>query len=151
MMDEHGLAGPARPQPVHSGITSDPIDMDALRAHVADSRHGAVVLFEGIVRNHDGGRQVRALEYQVHPDAQHFLDETLRAIAMEHPEVRLAAVHRFGPLDIGDVAFAAAVGAAHRGIAFTVCAIVVDRVKAELPIWKKQVFDDDSHEWVNFA
>jgi len=151
MMDEHGLADTPQPQPVHSGITEDPIDVAALRAHVSDSRHGAVVLFEGIVRNHDDGRPVQALDYQVHPDAQRFLDATLQAIAEQHPEVRLAAVHRFGPLAIGDIAFAAAVGAAHRGSAFSVCALVVDRVKAELPIWKKQVFDDGTHEWVNFA
>lgn len=151
MMDEHGLAGPALPQPVLSLVTPERIDTDALRSHVAHVRHGAVVLFEGIVRNHDDGRAIGALEYQVHPEAQYFLDETLQAIAAEHPEVRLAAVHRFGPLAIGDVAFAVAVGAAHRAAAFMVCALVVDRVKAELPIWKKQVFDDGTHEWVNFA
>lgn len=151
MIDEHGLSSPPSPQPVLARITADVIDMDVLRAHVADERHGAVVLFEGIVRNHDDGRPVDALEYQIHPDAQRFLEETLVAIAAEHPAVRIAAVHRHGPLAIGDIAFAAAAGAAHRGAAFTVCAIVVDRVKAELPIWKKQVFDDGAHEWVNFA
>lgn len=151
MIDEHGFTSPLMPQPVLAIISADAIDLRALREHVADDRHGAVVLFEGVVRNHDEGRVVEALEYQVHPDAQHFLDETLQAIAAERPDVRLAAVHRHGPLVIGDIAFAAAVGAAHRGAAFEVCALVVDRVKAELPIWKKQVFDDGSHAWVNFA
>ena len=151
MIDEHGLSSPLTPQPVLSIITAEEIDLQALRAHVSDHRHGAVVLFEGVVRNHDDGRAVEALEYQVHPDAQRFLDETLHAIAAERPDVRLAAAHRHGPLVIGDIAFAAAVGAAHRGAAFEVCALVVDRVKAELPIWKKQVFDDGSHAWVNFA
>ena len=132
-------------------ITEASIDIAALRVAVARPEHGAIVVFEGVVRDHDGGRAVRSLEYQVHPDAQTELERICAAVAAEAPDVRIGAVHRHGALALGDIAFAAAVSSAHRERAFTVCAILVDRVKAELPIWKRQVFDDGSHEWVNFA
>jgi len=138
-------------QPVLALVSATAIDLDALRAHATTPHHGAVVVFEGIVRDHDHGRAVTELEYQAHPDAAAFLARTCADIAAEHPETRIAAVHRHGVLAVGDVAFAVAVGTAHRGPAFEVCALVVDRVKAELPIWKKQTFDDGTHEWVNFA
>ena len=132
-------------------VTDAPIDVTALRAAVAAPEHGAIVVFEGVVRDHDRGRAVRALEYQVHPGAQEALERICASVAAEAPGVRLAAVHRYGPLAIGEVAFAAVVSSAHRERAFAVCALLVDRVKAELPIWKRQEFDDGSHEWVNFA
>lgn len=125
--------------------------MDALRDAVTSPQHGAVVTFEGVVRDHDGGRAVTALEYQVHPDAQKFLEAICSDVATAHPDVRLASAHRHGVLAIGETAFVAVVSAAHRGRAFEVCSLLVDRVKAELPIWKRQEFDDGSHEWVNFA
>ncbi len=132
-------------------VTDDSIDVAAMRAAVAHPAHGAIVVFEGVVRDHDGGRAVRALEYEIHPGAQEALERICASVQDDAPDVRLAAVHRHGPLGIGDIAFAAAVSSAHRDRAFTVCAILVDRVKAQLPIWKRQVFDDGSHEWVNFA
>ena len=132
-------------------VTDAPIDVDALRAAVVSPQHGAIVVFEGIVRDHDGGRAVTSLEYQVHPDAQQFLQEICARLAAAHPDVLLSSAHRYGPLAIGDTAFVAVVSAAHRGRAFEVCALLVDTVKAELPIWKRQEFADGSHEWVNFA
>lgn len=132
-------------------ITDAPIDVAAMRGSVAHPAHGAIVVFEGVVRDHDGGRVVRALEYEVHPGAEEALVRICASVQADAPDVRLAAVHRYGPLGIGEVAFAAAVSSAHRDRAFEVCAILVDRVKAELPIWKRQVFVDGSHEWVNFA
>lgn len=135
----------------HASVTSAPIALDELRAHASAAAFGAVVCFEGVVRDHDHGRAVIELEYQAHPEAQAFLERTCAAIAAEYPDVTIAAAHRHGVLAIGDLAFAVAVGAAHRGEAFAVCSLVVDRVKAELPIWKRQTFDDGTHEWVNFA
>lgn len=132
-------------------VTDAVIDVDALYRHVTDASFGAVAQFNGVVRNHDHGKHVAALEYQVHPDAADAMDGILLSIAAAHPDVRIAAAHRFGALQLGDVAFAAAVGSAHRGPAFDVLREVVERVKAELPIWKRQEFEDGTHEWVNFA
>ena len=61
----------------------------------------------------------------------------------------VAVSHRVGPLAVGDVAFAVAVAAPHRGPAFTTCAQLVDEVKRDLPVWKRQEFGDGSEEWVN--
>ena len=132
-------------------VTAEPIDLDLLRAEVATSAYGAIVVFEGVVRDHDHNRTVTELEYQAHPEAQAFLEQTCTAMSNEHADVRIAAAHRHGVLGIGELAFAVVVGSAHRARAFEVCALVVDRVKVELPIWKKQTFDDGTHEWVNFA
>jgi molybdopterin synthase catalytic subunit len=116
---------------------------------VADPRAGAVVSFQGVVRDHDHGREVTELEYEGHPSAV----EVLRAVAEEiaaDPEVYAVAVsHRVGQLKIGDVALVAAVSTAHRAAAFAACARLVDEAKARLPIWKRQVFGDGTDEWVN--
>lgn len=132
-------------------VTADVIDLDALRRHAAGDQHGAIAEFHGVVRNHDHGKPVTELEYQIHPDAAAAMAQILERIAVAHPEVVIAAAHRYGELRIGDVAFAVAVGSAHRGPAFDALRTVVEDVKAELPIWKRQTFADGSHEWVNFA
>jgi molybdopterin synthase catalytic subunit len=132
-------------------ITDAMIDVAALHAHVEDAAHGAIAQFVGIVRNHDHGRQVAELEYQVHPDALDTLRAILDEIAATYPDARIGAAHRFGALQIGDIAFAAVAASAHRDVAFTALRDVVERVKAELPIWKRQQFVDGLHEWVNFA
>ncbi|WP_328348992.1 molybdenum cofactor biosynthesis protein MoaE [Micromonospora sp. NBC_00421] len=130
-------------------VTDQPLDLAAHEAAVADRRAGAVVSFQGVVRDHDHGRPVVLLEYEGHPSAV----ETLRAVAAEiaaDPDVYAVAVsHRVGRLDIGDVALVAAVSTAHRAAAFAACARLVDEVKARLPIWKRQVFADGTEEWVN--
>lgn len=132
-------------------ITDSAIDVAALHAHVADATFGAVTQFLGTVRNHDGGRQVSELEYQVHPDALQALQAILRSVSGAHPDTRIGAAHRHGVLQVGDVAFAAVASSAHRDAAFAALRDVVERVKAELPIWKRQQFADGTHEWVNFA
>jgi molybdopterin synthase catalytic subunit len=130
-------------------VTDLPLDTAAHEKAVADRRAGAVVSFEGVVRDHDGGRVVTILEYEAHPTAA----DVLRAVAAEvaaDPGVYAVAVsHRVGRLAIGDVALVAAVSTAHRGAAFAACARLVDEVKARLPVWKHQLFADGTDEWVN--
>jgi molybdopterin synthase catalytic subunit len=131
-------------------VVETPLAMEEHAALVADVAAGAVVTFAGVVRDHDGGRGVRELEYSGHPTADRVIQEVARDVAVRAAGVRAIAVsHRVGPLRIGDVALACAVAADHRGAAFAVCAELVDEVKARLPIWKRQVFDDGSDEWVN--
>jgi molybdenum cofactor synthesis domain-containing protein len=131
-------------------ITTDPLDVEEHARLVARSDTGAVVSFSGVVRDHDGGRGVRALEYSSHPNASDVITRVAAQIAAAHPEVLgLAVSHRIGPLAIGDSALACAVSAAHRGAAFAACAALVDEVKLQLPIWKRQEFSDGSEEWVN--
>jgi len=124
------------------------ITVAELEALVATSADGAVVTFAGVVRDHDGGRGVSELGYEGHPSAAAEIARVAQDIAAEHPDVRVAVLHRIGDLVIGDVALACVVAAPHRGQAFVACAALVDRVKEEVPIWKHQRFADGSDEWV---
>jgi molybdopterin synthase catalytic subunit len=135
---------------VRAEISETSISAAEHAALVSDRGAGAVVTFEGVVRDHDHGRGVTELEYSGHPSAKDVIAEVAAEVAARHPDVRAVAVsHRLGHLAIGDVALACAVSAAHRREAFVVCAELVDEVKARLPIWKRQVFTDGTDEWVN--
>lgn len=130
-------------------VTNGPLDVAAHERAVAHPAAGAVVVFQGVVRDHDGGRGVTLLEYEAHPTAGAVLREVAEAVAAD-PEVYAVAVsHRVGKLEIGDVALVAAVATAHRAEAFVICARLVDEVKDRLPVWKRQVFADGTEEWVN--
>ena len=130
-------------------VTATAISESEVAAEVRATAAGAVVTFAGVVRDHDRGRTVTALHYEGHPDAGRVLAEVV-AEALERPGVLAAAArHRVGDLAIGDLAFVAAVSAAHRGEAFDACAWLVDEAKARLPIWKHQHFADGTDEWVN--
>lgn len=128
-------------------ITAEPIDRTAAEAFVSTPADGALVVFEGVVRDHDHGASVHALDYEAHPDAQRFLAEVCAEIA-EESGLRVAAFHRVGALSIGDVALVAAVAAPHRAEAFAVCARLVDLVKERTPIWKRQHLAEGTTEWV---
>lgn len=136
---------------VVADVVDRSITAHELRDVVGSDADGALVVFEGVVRDHDGGRSVRTLDYEAHPDAAARIAEVAAAIADEHPGVRVAVLHRVGALRIGDVALVAAVASAHRGAAFAACGALVDRVKAEVPIWKHQRFADGTDEWVGSA
>ena len=129
-------------------VVDEAISVESLVPFVRTPADGAVVTFEGIVRDHDGGRSVAALEYEAHPSADEVLRAVVARVSAEHPGVRIAALHRVGALSLGDVALAAAVASAHRGEAFAACSDLVDAIKAEVPIWKRQVFADGTDEWV---
>jgi molybdopterin synthase catalytic subunit len=130
-------------------VTTDPIDVAAHETAVSSPQAGAVVSFAGVVRDHDHGRQVATLTYEAHPSAEAVLREVAAEIAADPDVYAIAVSHRHGPLQIGDVALAAAVSTAHRAAAFAACARLVDTVKQRLPIWKHQVFTDGTDEWVN--
>jgi molybdopterin synthase catalytic subunit len=130
-------------------VVDAPLDLAAHEAAVADRRAGAVVSFQGVVRDHDHGRGVTLLEYEGHPSAAKVLREVAEEIAADPAVHAVAVSHRIGTLRIGDVALVASVSTAHRAAAFEACARLVDEAKARLPIWKRQVFTDGEEEWVN--
>ena len=137
---------------MHTAVTTDEISVAGHEAMVADDAAGAVVSFAGVVRDHDGGRGVHALDYSAHPSADALVAEVAADVAARSEGViALAISHRVGPLVVGDVALACAVSAAHRGAAFTACALLVEEVKARLPVWKRQEFADGTEEWVGSA
>ena len=140
-----------------SVVTDAVLDAGRLEAAVSANDAGAVVVFQGVVRDHDpeASGTVTGLEYTAHPDATMFLREVVaeanvsvhNALDVQPLPVRVAAAHRIGALDIGEVALVVAVSAAHRQEAFTTCSAVVEEIKARVPIWKQQSGPDGSH-WV---
>mgnify|MGYP001138147150 CR=1 FL=1 len=132
-------------------LTDQPLDLAAHEAAVADPAAGAVVSFNGVVRNHDDGRMVLELEYHGHPTAPQLVREVAESVAARDGIIAIAVSHRVGMLHVGDIALAAAVSAAHRGEAFQACSDLVDEVKHRLPVWKRQVFPDGTDEWVGSA
>lgn len=133
---------------VHVSLASGSISLDTALAEVDSPDCGAVVGFGGVVRNHDGGRDVTSLSYSAHPSAERIIAEIADAMAAKYEGVRIWVAHRIGPLAIGDPALVAAVASAHRGEAFAACSELVDTVKDKVPIWKEQFFTDGSVEWV---
>lgn len=125
-----------------------PLALDEVLAAVSDTGAGAVVSFTGVVRDHDGGRGVQELEYVAHPDALTALRRVAQRVADDLPVLALAAVHRTGLLAVGDVAVVVAAAAAHRGQAFEAARRLIDDLKAEVPVWKRQVFEGGDEEWV---
>lgn len=132
---------------VFAQVSAEPLDQTVADTFVMTSRNGALVTFQGVVRDHDDDRSVTALDYQAHPDAERFLLECCTEIAAG-TGLRVAAMHRVGPLAIGDVALIASVAAPHRAEAFAACAELVERIKAQVPIWKRQHFSEGQSEWV---
>jgi molybdopterin synthase catalytic subunit len=130
-----------------ASISSQPLDAVAIEGLVLDPANGAVVTFRGIVRDHDHGATVTALDYQAHPDAARFLEDACAAIAAESG-LAVAASHRVGSLVVGDVALVASVAAPHRAEAFAACEKLVELIKQTVPIWKRQHLADGVTEWV---
>ncbi len=122
-------------------LTRDPIDVASLGAPAAPD--GGVCLFLGVVRNENGGRPVRHLEYEAYeemalPILEQIAAEARRRFAVT--DVRI--VHRLGRLEIGEASVAIAVTAPHRGPAFEACRYAIDTLKATVPIWKKEFYAD---------
>lgn len=137
---------------IDTDMTDQPID--GIPQELPETS-GARVVFAGTVRNHDGGKAVQHLEYYAHRQADRFLHMSVENVARQCDDMSgtrhgIDAVyvrHRTGLLHIGDCALLVVVDAAHRGEAFRACADIVDHIKAEVPIWKKQRFEDGTNEW----
>lgn len=135
--------------PVNFALTDQAIAISELAAQLQDPAAGAVVTFDGCVRNHHDGRAVNQLEYQAYPvlavaTGQRILAEE----AARYGLLRALAVHRTGPLAIGESAVWVGVAAAHRGAAFDAARAIMERLKYELPVWKKETYADGTSEWV---
>jgi molybdopterin synthase catalytic subunit len=137
---------------LRAAMTEQPIALAEHEELVGHQSAGAVVGFVGMIRDHDGGRRVMRLEYSAHPSAAQVMADVVAEVAEASKGVRaVAASHRIGALRIGEAALVAAVAADHRQEAFATCAALVDTIKARLPVWKHQFFDDGTDEWVGSA
>ena len=136
---------------VCSEVTTRPVSATELARQVSCAAAGAVVTFEGVVRDHDDGRGVKSITYSAHPVATDVMTQVAADVAA-HPGLRaLGVVHRVGDLLVGDTALAVAVSADHRAEAFAAASALVEQVKARLPVWKHQLFADGTAEWSNMA
>lgn len=130
-------------------LSSRAIDPAEWAAKVDDPAAGALVVFEGRVRNHAEGRPVRGLTYEAYETLAVKEGERVLAEARDRFVIRQAAcVHRVGDLGIGDCAVWLGVTAAHRAAAFAACRYIIDEIKLRVPVWKKEHFVEGGSEWV---
>lgn len=131
-------------------ISSAPIDAETLQQSLGNPGAGAIVVFEGCVRNQNEGKSVEALEYEAfielaEKEGQRILDEA----QLKYELLSVHATHRLGQLAIGDAAVWVGAAAVHRGEAFSACRYVIDELKERLPVWKKEHYTDGDAHWVN--
>ncbi len=130
-------------------VTEAPIDPLRLYRAVARPEAGAVVIFVGTVRDHDGDEAVERLDYEAHPEmAERELRRVLAETEASVEDARLAAVHRIGSLRVGEIAVVLAASAPHRAEAFEAARKGMERLKARVPIWKKQWSTDGEGRWL---
>jgi molybdopterin synthase catalytic subunit len=130
-------------QPDLLALVRDPIDQAALIRHVRAGEDGAVVTFDGCVRNHSHGRRTLYLDYEAYEAmALVQIREIAEQIHERFPIHLVAIAHRLGRLEIGETSVFIAVSSAHRPAAFDACRFAIDTLKRTVPIWKKEYFED---------
>jgi molybdopterin synthase catalytic subunit len=130
------------------GVRETPLSIDEVYNAVGAPGAGGIAVFTGTVRDHDHARAVTRLSYSAHPTVERELRAVMEKVAADIPVLGLAALHRVGDLDIGDIAVVVAASSAHRAEAFAACRRLIDDLKANVPIWKHQTFADGDDEWV---
>jgi molybdopterin synthase catalytic subunit len=124
-------------------LVTTPIDRDQVVHSVASAKAGAVVTFDGIVRNHARGKPVTHLYYEAYPEMAKTEMAKIREQALKRwPLHGLSIVHRTGRLGIGESSVFIAVASAHRADGFEACRFVIDTLKTSVPIWKKEHYED---------
>lgn len=136
------------PERLRATLTDDPIDADAAIATVSSPTRGAVLLFLGTVRNHHGGRPVERLTYSAYRSmAEERLLRIVREIEAEGEDVALAIVHRLGEVPAGEASVAIAAASPHRAAAYEASRRALERLKTEVPIWKKERYAGGEEAW----
>ena len=129
-------------------ITPHPIDSASIVAKLSAPEAGGIDLFLGTTRNHSGGRGVVLLEYEAYkPMAIRVMEQLEREARTRWPLVNVVMIHRIGRVPVTEASVAIGVAAAHRAEAFEACRFLIDRLKSEVPIWKREHFEDGTSEW----
>ena len=135
----------AMPSTDITALVHEPIDPVTLATYVRDNEDGAIVIFDGFVRDHSKNRRTLYLEYEAYePMALAKMQEIAAHLHTQFPIHRVAMVHRLGRLEIGETSVYIAVSAPHRAAAFDACRYAIDTLKRTVPIWKKEYFEDGS-------
>ena len=134
---------------MYSAILDHPIDVAALLDRVSRSANGAVVLFLGMVREMNDGRDVTGIEYTAYRSmAERELATIMAEAASLAGTYDIAVEHRIGQLAVGECSVAVAVGHPHRGRAFEAARYMIEQLKQRVPIWKREHYVDGTREWV---
>ncbi len=131
-------------------LNADPINGDALRRECALRTAGALVIFEGVVRDYSQGRNVTRLVYEAKPalaNAEYEL--IIQEAARRYPVLWTRCVHRIGMVNPGETAIWLGVACGHRAEAFEACRYIIDEIKERLPVWKKEYYTDGESDWIN--
>ena len=128
-------------------LTQEKLSPDQAIAAVMTEQDGAYVLFVGVVRDHSRGKNVVGLEYDVYPPLAIAQMEKIVAHVKTQWNLACAILHRYGPIEIGEAAVVVCVASPHRAEAFDACEWVIDTIKHEVPIWKKE-FATDGTYWI---
>ena len=129
-------------------LVREPIDIQKIADALQKPEDGAVVVFEGVVRNHSNDKAVRFLEYDAYESMALKKLEEIGSRAKKEFAIRdIAIVHRLGHMDIGECSTVIVVASAHRGSAFEACRFAIDKIKEIVPIWKKE-FYEDGEVWI---
>jgi molybdopterin synthase catalytic subunit len=136
------------PGPAHAALVDGPLDVASLTSRVATPEHGAVVLFLGTVRNHQGGRAVTAITYTAYarlalPALERIVDE----LATATPGLQIAIEHRLGRLEVGEASVGIATSSPHRETAYAANRRALERLKTEVAIWKHEHYADGASAW----
>jgi len=132
-------------------LTREQIDTTRITRSLQQPEDGALVVFEGVVRNHARDKAVRFLEYEAYESMALKKLEEVGAMARSRFDIRdIAIVHRLGHMEIGEASTVIVVASAHRGAAFEACRFAIDTIKEIVPIWKKE-FYADGEEWIEGA
>lgn len=135
----------------HAVVLDEPLSLDRVVAAVRSAAAGGLVTFTGMVRDHSHGAQIERLEYEAYrPMAERVMARLCDEIEAELPGTALAVEHRVGVLGIGELAVVIAAAAPHRAEAFAACRALIDRLKEQVPIWKKEV-GEAGQEWVGLG
>ncbi len=131
-------------------VQNTPLDLSEVVDALSSDEMGGLSVFVGKVRNHSDGRPVSLLEYQAYESmAEKQMRKIAEEIQIEIPNTRLAAVHRVGTLKIGDAAIICAAASPHRDEAFRACRLLIDRIKKDVPVWKREHGPDGPY-WVGW-
>jgi molybdopterin synthase catalytic subunit len=131
-------------------LTPEPIDASLVQSLLSDPRHGAQLLFHGVVRNSNQGRQVQAVSYDAYrPLAEACFQEICREASVRFGEtLQVALIHRVGRLEVGEISVSIAVGLPHRDEAYQASRYIIEELKKRAPIWKKEHYVDGESEWL---
>lgn len=129
-------------------LTNEPLSTEVVTALVSEPAYGGIDVFIGTVRDQTKGKKVQRLEYEAYePMALSEMGKIAQQVKQKWPQSSIAIHHRIGNLAIGEAAVIIAVATPHRDQAFVACKYAIDTLKEQVPIWKKEIFED-GEVWV---